>query len=345
MAIKTRKTSNPVDGEFAEALYNKGEVQYDDMQIWEMPLDEVRALLSEYDWGDAAERTTHHCANSELKFDIILPGADYDALVERLKAIERAVTERGKGQEMSRRPTTLSFAREELERYTTHRMQGLALKSQDWLRRADEAVWTVTQGVVSEESMTALRDYTLATYSSVESHKKILSFGTAFLKFLSKTTTNQQFQAYTAFLELPKTVKVRKAVTGRIVTMEDIRNVLAYIKRAYDEGRINEHRYRHYTAFVIFGALTGQRSESTIAQVTVGQLREALGMEKAVLTDRLAPARRKSRHLEEFRQTHPTYFTRRCVQREQIGALFAVLPHLKPVLVDVKRGDLAKRHA
>ncbi len=34
---------------------------------------------------------------------------------------------------------------------------------------------------------------------------------------------------------------------------------------------------------MVFGALTGQRSESTIAQVTVGQFRDALRMEKPVL--------------------------------------------------------------
>ncbi len=95
------------------------------------------------------------------------------------------------------------------------------------------------------------------------------------------------------FLELPKTVKTRKAVTGRIVTIDDIRNVLAYITRAYEEGRINEHRYRYYSAFVIFGALTGQRSESTIAQVTVGQFRDALRMDKPVL--RVAPEQDKIR--------------------------------------------------
>ncbi len=122
--------------------------------------------------------------------------------------------------------------------------------------------------------MTALRDYTLTTYSSVESHRKLLSFATAFLRFLSKITFNQQFQAYTVFLELPKTVTTRKAVTGRIVTIDDIQNVLAYIKRAYDEGLISERRYCHYTAFVIFGALTGQRSEPTVAHLTVGQVRD-----------------------------------------------------------------------
>lgn len=248
-----------------------------------MPLDDIRALLKKTDWGDVRHKAEHQQTNPVIDFNIVLPGRDYDSLLDQLKAVQNALSEGNKGQEAQSSAKTLFFTREELERYTAHRIKGLAPKSQDWIRRAQETIWAVTEGVVSEESMTALRDYALTTYSSVESHKKILSFATAFLKFLSKTTFNQQFQAYTVFLELPKTVKTRKAVTGRIVTIDYIRNVLAYIKRAYEEGRINEHRFRYYTAFVIFGAFTGQRSESTIAQLTVGQFRDALRVDKPVL--------------------------------------------------------------
>ncbi len=285
MASKTRKTSNSAEGESTEALYNDGDDQVDEdfSRIEEMSIEEVRALLENTDWSSFKGRDGRPRTNSVLDFNLVLPEKDINSLLERLNALERAFTECSKGQGAATTPTTLSFTSEELERYTAHRIKGLAPKSQDWIRRADEAVWTVTEGVVSEDSMTALRNYTLKTYSSVESHKKILSFSTAFLKLLSKTTFSQQFQAYTVFLELPKTVKTRKAVTGRIVTIDDIRNVLAYIKRAYDEGRINKHRYHHYTAFVIFGVFTGQRSESTIAQLTVGQFRDALRMDKPVL--------------------------------------------------------------
>ncbi|MGZ7199779.1 MAG: hypothetical protein ACXVIG_07385 [Halobacteriota archaeon] len=297
MTIKPRRTSRSTDGNFAEALCNEGEVQVDETKFEEMSVDEVRRLLRDnglnYLIDECVDDPEPPYTQPRTEFNLILPERDFSSLLERLSAVEHAVTNGDRRRESTTGPEPLVFTREGLERYTAHRLKGLAPKSQDWIRRADDAVWAVTQGVVSEESMTALRDYTLATYSSVESHKKILSFATAFLMFLSKTTFNQQFQAHTVFLELPKTVKVRKAVTGRIVTMDDIRNVLAYIQQAYDEGRIGERRYHHYAAFVIFGALTGQRSESTIGHVTVGQFRHALGMEKPVL--RVEPSQDKIR--------------------------------------------------
>ncbi|MGZ4880853.1 MAG: hypothetical protein ACXV5H_05465 [Halobacteriota archaeon] len=297
MTTKAPKTSKSTYGDFAEVLYNEDEVQSYAGRIEEMSIDQVRRLLRDSGMGhlidNCVDDPERPYTRSRTEFNLILPERDFSSLLERLSAVEHAITNGDRRQESTRDPSTLSFTREELARYTAHRIKGLASKSQDWIRRADEALWAVTQGAVSEESMTALRDYTLTTYTSVESHKKILSFATAFLKFLSKTTFNQQFQAYAVFLELPKTVKVRKAVTGRIVTIDDIRNVLAYITRAYEEGRINEHRYHYYSAFVIFGALTGQRSESTIAHVTVGQFRDALRMAKPVL--RVEPEQDKIR--------------------------------------------------
>ncbi|MGZ4934354.1 MAG: hypothetical protein ACXV49_07635 [Halobacteriota archaeon] len=321
MATKTRKTSNSADDDSAEALYNRGEDQPHATLFEEMSIDEVRELLRNTDWSTVADNPRHPRSSPELKFNLILPDRDFDSLLERLGALEQAISDGGREQEPQRDTKPLSFTHEALERYTAHRIKGLAPKSQDWIHRAHEALWSVTAGVVSEDSMTALRDYTLATYSSVESHKKILSFSTAFLRFLSKTTFNQQFQAYAVFLELPKTVKTRKAVTGRIVTIDDIRNVLAYVKRAYDEGRINEHRYRYYTAFVIFGAFTGQRSESTTAQVTVGQFRDALQMDKPVL--RVEPQQDKIRLGHEV-PLHPS-----------------VVEAMRPLLEDRKGGEKA----
>jgi hypothetical protein len=57
-------------------------------------------------------------------------------------------------------------------------------------------------------------------------------------------------------------------VTSRIVTKEDIQNVLSY------------HRFQQYTAFVLYGALTDQRSLSTISKLTVSQFQEAIKSDK-----------------------------------------------------------------
>jgi integrase len=85
------------------------------------------------------------------------------------------------------------------------------------------------------------------------------------------------------FLDRPKYVKARKAVTSRIVTKEDIKNVLELIREAEREGRISSYRALQYTVFVLFGAFTGQRSMATISRLNVGQFKTAAKMERPVL--------------------------------------------------------------
>jgi hypothetical protein len=68
-----------------------------------------------------------------------------------------------------------------------------------------------------------------------------------------------------------------------------------------------------YSAFVLFGAYTGQRSEATIAKLTVGQFRKTLAVDKPVLqVDSLQDKIRMSHRV----QLHPR-----------------VLEALKPLLV------------
>jgi integrase len=78
-------------------------------------------------------------------------------------------------------------------------------------------------------------------------------------------------------------LKQRKRVTSRIITKQDIENMLAYIKTAESEGRLNVYRAQQYAAFVLFGAFTGQRSNATISKLTIKQFREALQLEKPVI--------------------------------------------------------------
>ncbi len=72
-------------------------------------------------------------------------------------------------------------------------------------------------------------------------------------------------------------------MTDRIVTKEDIENVLTAIRNAHQSGDIDDNHFLNYEAIVLFGAFTGQRPLATIARLTVGQLREAIGMEKPVV--------------------------------------------------------------
>jgi len=177
----------------------------------------------------------------------------------------------------------LTFTKTELKHFVLQRKEKLAAKSQDWIDRASKALWKCTKGELSRDSMTALRQNVLHKYSSADSHSKVLNFATAFLKFLATTRSEPKFNSITPYLELPRTVKDRKHITERIVTKEDIENVLRYIKNAEQSGKIDSKRAAQYTAIITFGAYTGQRVVSTIKTLTVGQFRKALGMEKPVV--------------------------------------------------------------
>jgi len=72
-------------------------------------------------------------------------------------------------------------------------------------------------------------------------------------------------------------------VTNRIITKQDIENILAYIQTTRNQSRISQVRAQHYVAFILFGAYTGQRSMATMMKLTVGQVRQALRMEKPVV--------------------------------------------------------------
>jgi integrase len=190
----------------------------------------------------------------------------------------------------------LDFKIDELCSYTEARLTGLAPKSVDWIKRASRIFWRATHGTITKQSMDHLRSYVLEKYRSTWSKSKILAFAKAFLTYLTKTRLDTRFQAFSIFLDLPKGVKERKNVTNRIVTKEDLEHVLGHIRSAESRGKISKERAAQYTAFTVFGALTGQRSMATMMKLTVGQLREALRAPKPVL--RVEP------HQDKIRMAH-----------------------------------------
>ena len=181
----------------------------------------------------------------------------------------------------------LRFSKTELDDFAARRQDGLAKKSTYWIARASTLLWESTKGEVSSRTLTALRERVLAKYKSAASHSKVLSFAVSFLKFLAKTKMEPRYGSFEAYLEMPKAVKERKSITSRIVTKDDIEHVLGYIKRAENNGNINSKRSAQYSAFVTFGAFTGQRSLATIANLTVGQFRQAAAIQKAGASRRI----------------------------------------------------------
>jgi hypothetical protein len=150
--------------------------------------------------------------------------------------------------------------------------------------------------------MKHLRGTILARYSSVWSHAKTLSFAKAFLKYLTKIRLDIRYSAFELFLEMPKLVKKRMAVTSRIITKTDIENVLTHIKRAEQQARITSKRALEYTAFILFSGYTGQRSMATTAKLTVGQFRDAVASEKPALRVR---ANQDKIRYEHYTPLHP----------------------------------------
>ena len=72
-------------------------------------------------------------------------------------------------------------------------------------------------------------------------------------------------------------------MTSRIITKDDIENILSHIRTLEQDGSISHNRALRYAAFVVFGAYTGQRSLSTISRLMVGQFKDAMESGKPVL--------------------------------------------------------------
>ena len=178
---------------------------------------------------------------------------------------------------------TLPYSEDELTYFVNFRTTGLAKKSCDWILLAARHLWCNTGGIISQETVEQFRATILTKYKSEWSYGKTLAFARSFLKYLTRIRLDTRYHAFCIFLERPKHVKARKAVTSRIVTREDVENVLERIRAAEREGRISSYRALQYTAFVLFGAFTGQRSMATISRLNVGQFKTAVKMERPVL--------------------------------------------------------------
>jgi hypothetical protein len=133
----------------------------------------------------------------------------------------------------------LHFSQSDLDNFVAHRKAGLAAKSLDWIDRASLALWESTKGEISHQTVTALRESVLEKYASPDSHSKVLSFAVGFLKFLAKTKMEPRYTSFEVYLEMPRAVKERKTVTERIITEDDIENVLGGISRRLNTEEIS----------------------------------------------------------------------------------------------------------
>jgi hypothetical protein len=229
--------------------------------------------------ASSAERAAHNASLGLKAGKWDLEGRDLER--RKVEALERLLE--SERDNLNTDAEKLSFEKEDLDRYVEQRKTGLRAKSIDWINRAAQALWGCTRGDISCETMTALRTFTLKKYKSVDSHSKVLSFAKAYLSHLAKTRQDPRYQSFNAYLDLPKALRGSKPVTSRIVTKDDINNVLRHIKKAEQDGHLTSQKSAQYSAFVVFGAFSGQRSESTMSRLQVGQFRHAIASEKPVL--------------------------------------------------------------
>jgi hypothetical protein len=60
---------------------------------------------------------------------------------------------------------------------------------------------------------------------------------------MSKISFDQRYAAFDLFLQLPQSVKEQKRVTSRIVSNEDVENLLTAIEQALRSGSIDTYHY------------------------------------------------------------------------------------------------------
>ena len=164
------------------------------------------------------------------------------------------------------------------------------------IEKAAATFWNITNGTINKENMDALSRFVLKKYNSEDSKGKMLAFAKDFLKYLTRIKLDTRYYTFEVFLELPKALKNPKNITSRIMTREDIENILRYVKKSQIDGKISRLTALQYTAFVVFGAYTGQRSLATISRLTVGQFRDALKLEKPALCVRSSQDKIRMEH-------------------------------------------------
>jgi integrase len=196
----------------------------------------------------------------------------------------------------------LPFTREDLIGYLELRSAGLASKSITWLKKSASLFWNATNGFISVLTLHKLRNHVLEKYRDIDAKRKVLQFARAFLGYMSKINFDPRYAAFDLFLQLPRSVKEQKRVTDRIVTKKDVESLLTMISVAHVRKEIDIYHYLNYKAIVLFGAFTGQRPLATIARLTVGQLRDAMVMERPILN--VLPSQDKIR-MQHYCPLHP----------------------------------------
>jgi len=229
--------------------------------------------------------------------------SDSPAGAKELSLVDRTDTaSRSSLPQISLASLELHFNKQELASYTDFRKVGLSNASIPWMNKCSRTFWSATKGVVSKERLGLLREQAMARYGDAYARRKVMNFAKAFLKYLSKTRFDTRYKEFDLFLEMPKAIKESKRVTQRIVTTDDVKNVLSAIEQGGEHCEFTVRQCQNYKALVLFGAYTGQRPIATIRKLTVGQFRAALRHDSPVLD--VLPQQDKIR-MQHYVPLHP----------------------------------------
>jgi hypothetical protein len=196
----------------------------------------------------------------------------------------------------------LTYSKPELDDYTNARSRNISNKSLHWIKKSSEIFWRDTLGTISQNTLGTFHNQITTQYKSHDSWSKVLNFAKTFLKYLSKLYLDLRYQNFSLFLETPRTRRDRKTVTSRIVTKEDITNVIDSLIAAYHNQRLSFKSTVNYIGITLFGAYTGQRIESTLSKLTVRQVRDALQTSPPII--HVNPNQDKIR-MEHYVPLHP----------------------------------------
>ena len=144
----------------------------------------------------------------------------------------------------------LEFTQDELETYTTSRKVGLSKATIPWINKAAAIFWNSTHGAINKSIVEILRKFVVTKYQCEYAKGKALNFARASLKYLTKIYLYTRYQAFEIFLQKPKAPKERKNVTARIITKEDIANIIVHISKAEQEELISHCKAQQFAAFV-----------------------------------------------------------------------------------------------
>jgi hypothetical protein len=189
---------------------------------------------------------------------------------------------------------TVLFTEEDLKLYVLTQTRGLTKRSQQQIEQTARFIWENTKGEINRKTLLVLSDI-FGTFGEMMRNRNY-TYTRAFMKYLYKLTMDQRLLSYLAIFERPKTRRLEKRLTPRIVIQEDVENMLHAVKETAPE-----HRKQEYLVYLLFQAYTGQRPGTT-AQLTVGMIKEALRLKPPVL---VIPAAIDKIRLQHYVPLHP----------------------------------------